>query len=289
MQGTPQLQPVIDGLAFAEAPRWHGGKLWFSDMYTHSVHYLKPDGQLTTVAEVPGKPSGLGWLPDGRLLVVSMAERKLLRLEAQGLVEHADLSQLAGFDCNDMVVDIQGRAYVGNLGFDVFGGAAMQPTALVMVTPDGQARTVADGLLFPNGAVITPDGKTLIIAETFGYRLTAFDVAADGSLNGRRSWAELGGVMPDGICLDAEGAIWAGSPLTSEFVRIREGCEITDRIACTQPAIACALGGADGRTLYMVSGPTTRPEEALAARAGRIDSIRVRVPAAGLPSAARAV
>ena len=288
MQGITQLQPVIDGLAFAEAPRWHGGKLWFSDMYTHTVHCLEADGALTTVVEVPGKPSGLGWLPDGRLLVVSMAERKLLRLEPQGLVEHADLSQLAGYDCNDMVVDRHGRAYVGNLGFDVFGGAPMQPAALVMVTPDGQARTVADGLLFPNGAVITPDGKTLIIAETFGYRLTAFDVAADGSLSGRRSWAELGGVMPDGICLDAEGAIWAGSPLTSEFVRIREGGEITDRIACAQPAIACALGGADGRTLYMVSGPTTRPEEALAARSGRIDSVRVPVPGAGLASSGRA-
>ena len=277
MQGTPQRQTVVDGLAFAEAPRWHDGKLWFSDMYTHSVHCLEPDGTLTTVAEVPGRPSGLGWLPDGRLLVVSMAERKLLRLDPEGLVVHADLSQLASFDCNDMVVDSHGRAYVGNLGFDVFGGATMQPADLVMVTPDGQARPVADGLLFPNGAVITPDGKTLIIAETYGYRLTAFDVAADGSLSGRRSWAELGQVMPDGICLDAEGAIWAGSPLTSEFLRICEGGVVTDRIACTQPAIACALGGADGRTLYMVSGPTNRPEEALAARAGRIDSVRVPI------------
>ena len=282
MQGTLQLQAVVDGLAFAEAPRWHGGKLWFSDMYTHSVHCLEPDGTLTIVAEVPGRPSGLGWLPDGRLLVVAMAERRLLRLEPEGLVEHADLSQLARFDCNDMVVDRQGRAYVGNLGFDVFGGAPMQPAALVMVTPDGQARTVADGLLFPNGAVITPDGKTLVIAETFGYCLTAFDVAADGSLSGRRVWAALGTVMPDGICLDAEGAIWAGSPLTSEFLRIREGGAVIDRIACTQPAIACALGGADGRTLYLVSGPTTRPEEALAARAGRIDSVRVAVAGAGL-------
>ena len=282
MQNTAQLQLVIDGLAFAEAPRWHDGKLWFSDMYAQSVHCLDTDGTLSTVAEVPGRPSGLGWLPDGRLLVVSMAQRKLLRLEPQGLVEHADLSQLAGFDCNDMVVDRHGRAYVGNLGFDVFGGAAMQPAALVMVTPDGRARTVADGLLFPNGAVITPDGKTLIIAETFGYCLTAFDVAADGSLGRRRSWAELGDVMPDGICLDAEGAIWAGSPLTSEFLRIREGGAVTDRIACTQPAIACALGGADSRTLYLVSGPTTRPEEALAARAGRIESIRVPIAGAGL-------
>jgi sugar lactone lactonase YvrE len=151
-----------------------------------------------------------------------------------------------------------------------------------MVTPDGQARAVARDLSFPNGAVFTPDGKTLIIAETFAYRLTAFDVAADGSLSGRRAWAALGDVMPDGICLDAEGAIWFGSPLTSQFVRVREGGEITDRIDCTQPAIACALGGADGRTLYLVSGPTTRPEEALAVRAGRIDSIRVAVAGADL-------
>jgi len=276
------VQSVVKGLAFAEAPRWYGGKLWFSDMYTHTVHCMAPDGQLTTVAKVPGRPSGLGWLPDGRLLVVSMADRKLLRLEPEGLVEHADLSQLACFDCNDMVVDRQGRAYVGNLGFDVFGGAPLQSAALVMVTPDGQARTVADDLLFPNGAVITPDGKTLILAETFGYRLTAFDVADDGTLSGRRIWADLGDVMPDGICLDVQGAIWLGSPLTSEFLRVREGGEITDRIACAQPAIACALGGADGRTLYLVSGPTTRPEEALTARGGCIDAVRVAVAGAGL-------
>ena len=164
----------------------------------------------------------------------------------------------------------------------MFGGAHMRPTNLVMVAPDG--------LLFPNVAVIRPDGKTLIIAKTYGYRLTAFAVATDGSLSGRRSWAELGGVMPDGICLDAQGAVWAGSPLTSEFLRIREGGEITDRIPCTQPAIACALGGADGHMLYMVSGPTTRPEEALATRAGRIDSVRVPFACAdaGLASAGRA-
>ena len=153
----------------------------------------------------------------------------------------------------------------------------MQPANLVLVTPDGQARTVAEDLLFPNGAVITPDGATLIMAETFGHRLTAFDVAADGLLSGRRVWAELGEVMPDGICLDAEGAMWVASPLTAEFIRVREGGEITDRIASAQPAIACALGGADGRTLYMVSGPTTHPEAALAARAARIDALQVAV------------
>ena len=153
----------------------------------------------------------------------------------------------------------------------------MQPAALVMVTPEGQVRTVANDLLFPNGAVITPDGKTLIIAETFRRQLTAFDVAADGALSHRRCWADLGEVMPDGICLDQDGAIWAGSPLTSECLRIREGGEMTDRIGCSQPAIACALGGADRKTLYMVSGPTCAPAQALAQRSGKIEAIQVQV------------
>lgn len=229
------------------------------------MHCLEPDGTPTTGAQVPDLPAGLGWLPDGRLLAVSKAARQLLRLGPLGLALHGDLSHLASFDCNDMVVNRQGRAYVGNLGYDLFGGAPMQPAALVMVTPDGLARMVADGLLFHTDAVITPDGKTLIIADTFGYRLTAFDMATDGALCGRRLYTDLGEVMPDGMCLGAEGAIWVGSPLTSEFLRIREGGEINDRMACVQPAIACVLGGADGRTLYLVSEPTAPPEAALAA------------------------
>ncbi|MEO8837917.1 MAG: SMP-30/gluconolactonase/LRE family protein, partial [Herbaspirillum sp.] len=190
MSVTQNRELVIDGLAFAEAPRWHDGKLWFSDFYTNSVYCLHAKGELSTVVEVPGRPSGLGWLPDGRLLVVSMTERRLLRLDPDGLTELADLSPLAGFDCNDMVVDRLGRAYVGNFGFDLIGKAPLQPATLIMVTSDGQARTVADDLLFPNGCVITPDGQTLILAETFGHRLTAFDIAADGSLHARRCWAE---------------------------------------------------------------------------------------------------
>lgn len=277
MSAISEPQLVIDNLSFAEAPRWHKGKLWFSDMYANRVHCVDADGNVATVAEVPGHPSGLGWLPDGRLLVVSMQQRKLLRLDPQGLATHADLSAFASFDCNDMVVDRHGRAYVGNLGFDVFAGAPFQSATLAMVTPEGNVQPAAQDLGFPNGAIITPDGKTLIIAETFHYRLTAFDIAADGSLSGRRIWADLGSVMPDGICLDAQGGIWAGSPLTAEFVRIREGGEITDRIACSQPAIACTLGGADGRTLYLVSGPTCSPSEAIAQRKSRIESVRVPI------------
>lgn len=279
------LQPrlVVDGLAFAEAPRWHDGKLWFSDFYTHKVSCIGADGQAVTMLEVPGQPSGLGWLPDGRLLVVSMTDRRLLRQDPDGLVTVADLSKLAPFHCNDMVVDRHGRAYVGNFGFDLNGKAPFASTVLLLVTQDGQARVVADDLHFPNGCVITPDGATMIVAETFGKRLSAFSIAEDGSLFDRRVWAELGDASPDGICLDAEGAIWVASPTTSVFLRVREGGDITDRIATDNPAIACALGGPDRRTLYMVTGRLGDAQKALDRRLGRIEAIQVKVAGAGLP------
>lgn len=283
MNKTDEPTVIADGLAFAEAPRWHDGKLWFSDFYTHRVISIDQNGRHTTEAEVPGQPSGLGWLPDGRLLVVSMTDRRLLRKDADGLNEVADLSALAPFHCNDMVVDRHGRAYIGNFGFDLVGRTPVKATVLVMVTPDGQARVVADDLLFPNGCVITPDGKTLIVAETFGKRLTAFDIADDGSLSRRRVWADLGEASPDGICLDAEGAIWVASPPTSEFLRVREHGEITDRISVENQAIACALGGTDRQTLYMVTGRVSKPEKSLAERNGRIMALPVEIPGAGLP------
>ena len=283
MNKTGKPTVIVEGLAFAEAPRWHDGKLWFSDFYTHKVVCIDQNGRQSTMAEVEGQPSGLGWLPDGRLLVVSMTDRRLLRQDAGGLTEVADLSALAPFHCNDMVVDRHGRAYIGNFGFDPVGREAVKPTVLLMVTPDGEARVVADGLLFPNGCVITPDGNTLIVAETFGKCLTAFDIADDGSLNRRRVWADLGQASPDGICLDAEGAIWVASPPTSEFLRVREHGEIVDRIAVEDHAIACALGGADRRTLYMVTGRLAKPERSLAERNGRIAALQVEVAGAGLP------
>jgi len=274
-------QLLIDGLAFAEAPRWHAGELWFSDFYTHRVQRVDRDGRLHTVVEVPGQPSGLGWLPDGRLLVVSMSDRKLLRLDADGLKLHADLSGVAPFHCNDMVVDAAGRAYVGNFGFDLFTQPVVpKTTALALVHPDGRVEVAADDLLFPNGAVITPDGRTLIIGETFARRLTAFDIAADGKLGNRRLWADLGSVAPDGICRDAEGAIWVASPRSNEFVRVREGGEISDRIAAPAQGIACMLGGDDGRRLFMISGKVQPYERAMAARSGRIEYLDVAVPAA---------
>src|SRR5512140_3167238 len=280
------LQPYVKGLAFPESPRWHDGALWFSDFYERRVSRVTPDGRMETIVEVPGQPSGLGWLPDGRLLVVSMNDRRLLRLDGRSLVEVADLSPFAPAPCNDMLVDAQGRAYVGNFGFDLQARASFAATALLMVTPSGAVRIAAHDMHFPNGTVLTPDGGTLIVAESYGQRLTAFDVASDGALSHRRVWAQLHGkgVGPDGICLDAQGAIWMASPVTREVLRVREGGEITDRIPTPGQAVACMLGGSDRRTLFVLTGRVmVTPEESLAQRGGMISSVRVEVPGVGMP------
>ena len=277
------LKVLLDKLAFPEGPRWHGGKLYFSDMHAHKVLAVDMNGKTETICEVPNRPSGLGWLPDGRMLVVSMTDRKLMRLDRDGLKLAADLSKLAPFDCNDMVVDARGRAYVGNFGFDLHAGETPRGTTLVMVAPDGAARIVAEELMFPNGMVITPDAKTLIAGETFGARLTAFDIGADGSLTNRRVWAELGTSPPDGICLDAENAIWVACPTMSEVIRVKQGGEVTERIKVETDAFACMLGGAGGRTLFVATAPNSDPEKCRATRGGRIETTQVEVPRAGLP------
>lgn len=243
------------------------------------------EGRAHVVVEVAHQPSGLGWMPDGRLLVVSMIDCKLMRLDPTGLVEVADLSALAGFHCNDMVVDAKGRAYIGNFGFDLFTQPVVpKPTMLVKVDLDGGVSVVADDLQFPNGMVITPDGKTMILAETFARRLTAFDIAIDGTLCNRRVWANLDTVAPDGICLDAEGAVWVASPRSNEFIRVLEGGVITRRIPVSNQAIACALGGEDGKRLFMVIGRVKSHYEALATRVGRIEYVDVDVTAAASPA-----
>lgn len=280
----PTLTPFLDRLAFPEAPRWHDGALWFSDFHTQRVQRVDMKGRCETVASVPGQPSGLGWLPDGRMLVVSMTDRRLLRLEGNVLVEVADLSKLAPFHCNDMVVDAKGRAYIGNFGFDFAGRQAPRSTGLILVLPDGQARVVAQDLHFPNGAVITPDGRTLIIGETYASRLTAFDIADDGSLNGRRVWATLDKATPDGICLDADGAVWLASPISREVIRVREGGEVTHRITTPGQAVACMLGGPDRRTLFVLTGKVmVTPEQSRESLTGMIYTLPVTVPGAGLP------
>jgi sugar lactone lactonase YvrE len=291
----PDTTVVRDGLRFAEGPRWHDGRLWFSDFYDHVVLAMDPGGGTERVCAVDGQPSGLGWLPDGRLLVVSMLDRRVLRREPDGtLAVHADLWDLVPFHCNDMVVDGAGRAWVGNFGFDLHaytreraagvrreGGAPT--TVLVRVDPDGTSAIVAGDLRFPNGAVVSADGRTLIVAESLGRRLTAFEIAEDGSLGGRRVWADLGTRPPDGICLDAGGGVWVADPTAPVCVRYAEGGEILDEVRTSQPCIACALGGDDRRTLYCLTAPTSDPDVVSGQRLARVESVAVAVAGAGWP------
>ncbi len=276
---------ILDGLAFPEGPRWHAGRLWFSDQHDRRIVAMAVDGTAETIVELPQQPSGLGWLPDGRMLAVSMLDRKVMRLEPDGsLVVHADLAALAPGACNDMVVGPGGRAYVGNFGFDMYAGEKPKPTCVIGVEPDGTARVAADGLGFPNGSVITPDGRTLLVGETMASRIGAFDIADDGTLGERRDWATLEGATVDGMCLDAEGAIWSACPFSGRVLRIRAGGEIVDEVKGTHPgAFACMLGGVDRRTLYVCTAPTHVPDEARVAHGGRIEAVTVDVPGAGWP------
>jgi sugar lactone lactonase YvrE len=274
---------LAEGFLFPEGPRWHEGKLWVSDMQSRWVTTVDLQGKTEKIVEVPGSPSGLGWLPDGRLLVVSMTDRRLLRLDPEGLAEAADLSQLASFHCNDMVVDRQGRAYIGNFGFDFAVGAPVSPAEIVLATPEGRALRVGEGLLFPNGTVITPDNHTLIVAETFGHRLTAFDLEPDGALSHRRVWADLEGAFPDGICLDAEGAIWVAAPEPGEVLRVREGGTITNRVQVSTRPYACMLGGPDRRTLFVCTAESSVPGRGRRQTGGRIEIVDVKIPGDGLP------
>jgi sugar lactone lactonase YvrE len=279
---TAPARVVVDDLLFPEGPRWHDGRLWFSDMHDHRVVALNEDGNAETVVEVAGQPSGLGWLPDGRLLVVSMVDRRLLRLDGDELVEVADLTELAPFHCNDMVVDQKGRAYIGNFGFDLDAGNEPTGTTLVCVEPDGDAWVVVEQMLFPNGIVVTPDNSTLIVAESFGQRLSAYDIQEDGSLANPRIWADLRPNVPDGICLDAEGAVWVADPVNRGVMRVKEGTGAVDWISTGDVrAIACVLGGEDGRTLFICTARSTNPERCIEMRSGRIEATHVDVPYAG--------
>lgn len=287
---------LATGFSFLEAPRWHDGRIWFSDFYTYQVYSAREDGSgLREEAEVPGQPSGLGWLPDGRLLAVSMRDRRILRREADGtLVTHADLSRHAAGHLNDMVVDSRGRAYVGNFGFDLMGGAPLKPTALHRVDPGGTVTEAATDLWFPNGSVITPDG-TLLVDETFGNRVTAFDLTQEGQLTNRRVWAEFGplpteratekvlpqaAVAPDGCCLDAEGALWIADGIGNRLLRVSEGGTITDEVRPGTGVYACALGGSDGKTLFACAAPDFHENTRKAAREASLIALRVAVPAA---------
>ena len=285
---------LAEGIYFGEGPRWRGGRLWFSDFYARAVKSVSLAGDLRTEFEIDDRPSGLGWMPDGSLLVVSMTKRQVLRRSKDGKMSlHADLGGIAGFHCNDMVVDAVGRAYVGNFGFDldaqmetrgVQSVIADHPTAkLACVLPDGTVRVAASDVHFPNGTVITPDGKTLIIGETLGSRLTAFDVDADGVLTNRRVWADLSPRVPDGIALDANGNIWIANPIAPECALIERGGKVREVIDTGQPCYACMLGGDDGRTLFMLTAQTSIAHEAAAAPKGKLLIATVDAAHAGLP------
>ncbi len=249
----PELQILMSGIVFGESPRWHGGRLWFADWGTQELIAVDAEGKSEVIVHVPSFPFCLDWLPDGRLLVVSARDRLLLRQEPDGsLVTHADLSGLSDHPWNDIVADGRGNAYVGNIGFDFPDGEFASGT-LALVTPDGSARQVADGVAFPNGMVVTPDNSTLIVAESYGNRLTAFDIAADGGLSNRRVWAELADGLPDGICLDADGAVWYADVPNKRCVRVREGGEVLHTINLDRGCFACMLGGPDKKTLLMVA------------------------------------
>ncbi len=285
---------LCEGIYFGEGPRWRNGRLWFSDFFSHSVNSVSLTGDLRSEIKIDDQPSGLGWMPDGSLLVVSMKKRLVLRRWPDGkMTVHADLSGIAGYFCNDMVVDSQGRAYVGNFGFDLYGEVerrgiesvvADHPTAkLACVLPDGTARVAAEGLHFPNGSVISPDGKTLIVGESLSGNLIAFDIGLDGILSNRRVWASILPRVPDGIGLDAQGNIWVANPIAPGCVLVAEGGTILEVLETEWPCYACMLGGEDGRSLFISTAPTYEARIASAAPKGKFLIASVDVPHAGLP------
>jgi sugar lactone lactonase YvrE len=300
MSTTRTLSVLFEGGMYFECPRWHDGRWWASDFYRHTVSTYDSDGRESVVMEVEGQPSGLGWLPDGDLLVVSMKDRRVLRRSGDGAVAlHADVSGLTSGHLNDMIVDRRGRAYAGSFGFDLMGGGHPAPAALVRIDADGSASVVADDLWFPNGMVITDDG-TLIVAETFAARLTAFRIDSNGALRDRRVWAQvqpspepgdteamLGAVTfaPDGCALDAEGHVWAANALGGVLCRVAPGGQIVEEVAMPDGlgSFACGLGGEDGRTLIACAAPDFDEEARSAAREAVLLTTTVDVPRAGLP------
>ena len=286
---SKNTEVLIEGLTFTEGPRWHDGRLYFSDFFTHRVLAVDTKGNMETIVETPQQPSGLGWSPDGSMLIVSMNDQKLLSFSNGELSEVADLSQLATHFCNDMVVDKKGNAYVGNFGFDLHGGEPIKPTNLILVRPGEEPCVVAENVFFPNGTVITPDDKTLIVGETFASCLTAFDINEDGTLANRRVWADLRSIeegytpVPDGICLDAEGAIWVASPSTNDVIRVQEGGALLDKVEVDRGAFACMLGGENGNTLFISTANDSTEVTCLKEKSARIEVIDVDVPRAGLP------
>ena len=282
--GAAATTVLLDRLLFPDCARWHEGRLWFSDTHDGRVWAMTETGQAEPVATVPGRPGGLGWLPDGRLLVVSTTGRSLQRLDPGGLVDVCDLSVFSPHPWNDLVVDADGRAYVGGFGHDVAAGDEPAGAPLVCVEPDGEAWVVVDRLLFPNGIAVVdePEGRILVVAEAYGQRLSAYDLLADGSVAHPRVWSDLRPNVPDGIAVDAAGAVWVADPVLKGLMRVAEGMGTVDWIPTgDRGAYACALGGSDGHTLYVCTSGTSNPNRTARERSGRIEAVRVDVPAPG--------
>ena len=275
-----EWRTVAERLAFPEAPRWREGKLYVSEIFGGRVVSIDGDGTVQVLVRVQGRLSGLGWWPDGTMIVVSMLDRSVLKIADSGQPELlADLSGMVGGDANDMVVDARGNAYVGNFGYDYAAGEERRAAVLVLVEPSGRARVVAEDVWFPNGMAVSADGRTLYLAETPAERVTAFTIEPDGSLADRRVFADLDGARPDGIALDAQGALWVASPGTGELLRVAEGSILVREPSPNGSALACALGGPDGHTLFVCCSPSHDPSEATERR-GSVVARRVDVPAA---------
>jgi sugar lactone lactonase YvrE len=280
---VPEVRTLMTGLMFGESPRWHDGHFWVSDWVAHEVIAVDLEGKSQVVVREPSIPLCFDFLPDGRL--VMMSGRRILRLELDGSrAIHADLTGLSEVGWNEIVVDGRANAYVNTAGFDLMAGADFAPGIVAVVTADGSARQVADGVAFPNGMAVTPDNLTLIVAESYGRKLTAFDIEADADLSNRRVWADLGDGVPDGICLDAENAVWYGDVPNKRCVRVREGGEVLQTINLDRGCFACMLGGTDRRTLLLVAtewrGPAGMTD---GRRTGRVLTVKAPAPGVGWP------
>ncbi|HEX8051367.1 MAG TPA: SMP-30/gluconolactonase/LRE family protein [Thermoleophilaceae bacterium] len=278
------MQVIKTGIVLGESPRWRDGRLWFADWVAREIAAVDPEGNAEVIVEGAGVlPICFDWLPDGRMLIVSGREGMLLRRELDGTVApYVDLTELAPPPWNDIVVDGRGNAYVGNTGFD-FPEGEFAPGMLALVRPDGSARKVAGDVALPNGLAVSADNSTLVLAESYGRRLTAFDIADDGNLGGRRVWADLGDGVPDGICLDAEGAAWYGDVPNRRCVRVREGGEVLETIELDRGCFACMLGGEDGTTLFMVAADWRGSTSMDGEPTGRVIATAASAPHAGWP------
>jgi sugar lactone lactonase YvrE len=279
-------QTLMDGIVFGEQPRWHEGRLWFSDWGTQEVIAVDLEGQSEVILKGPSFPLCVDWLADGRLLLVSAKDGRLLSMESDGsLVTHADLSGLSDRPPgNEMVVDTRGNIYVNGGGFDLMAGEEFAPGMIAMVAPDGSIRQVADSLAFPNGMHIAGNGSTLIVAESYAKRLTAFEIGDDGGLSGRRVWADLGDGVPDGICMDAENAVWYADVPNRRCVRVREGGEVLHTVELDRGCFACALGGRDQSTLFMMATEWSGPANMFKGpRTGQVLAVEAPAPHAGRP------